>query len=67
MVVNFQNIITSLNMYSCKCGIKGKIGDKPADIDIKNKDIPEDFKNYIQRRSKIKVFKCVSQVFSSSV
>ena len=62
----FLDYNASLNMYSCKCGIKAQVGDKPADIDIKTKEIPEDFKNYISRRSNIKVFKCASQVFSSS-
>ena len=62
----FIDFNASLNMYSCKCGIKAQVGDKPADIDIKTKEIPEDFKNYISRRSNIKVFKCASQVFSSS-
>ena len=58
----------STRMYSCLCGIKATPGDNSSEYigsEIVKKEIPEDFKELISRRSNIKVFKCLSQVFSS--
>ena len=57
-------------MYTCRCNIKTTPGEELEDykgeITTTTKEMPEDFKNLISKRSNIEVFKCSSQVFSSS-
>ena len=53
--------------YSCKCNFKSFPGEE---IEIYNgeiitKKMPDDFRDFISKRSNINVFKCVSEVFSS--
>ena len=58
----------STRMYSCRCGIKATPGDESSEYigtEIVKNEMPEDFKELISRKSNIKVFKCISQVFSS--
>ena len=58
----------STRMYTCICGIKATPGDNSSEYigtEIVKKELPENFKELISRRSNIKVFQCLSQVFSS--
>ena len=66
----FEGYNTKNKMYTCRCNIKTTPGEELEDykgeITTTTKEMPEDFKNLISKRSNIEVFKCSSQVFSSS-
>ena len=66
----FVGYNTSTNMYTCYCNIKSVPGSTPKNItddgEYVSDEMPKDFKDYISKRSNIEVFKCSSQVFSSS-
>ena len=64
----FEGYNTKSNMYSCRCNIKATPGEELDEYkgELTTNEIPEDFKDLISRRSNIEVFKCASQVFSSS-
>jgi len=58
----------STNLYTCLCNIKVYPGEKAENYtgDYVTNEIPENFRDMISKRSNIEVFKCASQVFSSS-
>ena len=62
----FLEYNTKAKTYSCRCGIKSVPGEgvEKYTSDVVTRKMPDDFKNYISRRSNIIVFKCASQVFS---
>ena len=64
----FEGYNTKNKMYTCRCNIKTTVGGESQDYkgEIVNNEMPEDFKDLISKRSNIEVFKCSSQVFSSS-
>ena len=67
----FVGYNTSTNMYTCYCNIKSVPGSTPKNItdedgEYVSDEMPKDFRDYISKRSNIEVFKCSSQVFSSS-
>ena len=63
----FAGYNTTTNYYTCICNIKSP-GDEatPYSGDYVTKEMPENFKDMISRRSNIEVFKCASQVFSAN-
>ena len=64
----FERYDTNTNMYTCRCNIKSDIGGELGEYkgDLIYNEMPENFKDLISKRSNIEVFKCSSQVFSSS-
>ena len=62
---SFVGYNTGSKTYTCKCPIKGEVGEEREGEKITVLSMPENFKDYISRRSNIAVFKCASLVFSS--
>ena len=62
----FVRYNTGSKTYTCRCPIKstpGEESEETATQDIE-RNMPENFKDFISRRSNIAVFKCASLVFS---
>ena len=64
----FVGYNTSTKYYTCACNIKVTPGSEAEEYTTEyiTKEMPENFKDYISKRSNIAVFKCASQVFSAS-
>ena len=62
----FVEYSISSNTITCKCNTKSAPGETSKEYtSLESKKMPENFKDYISKRSNIEVFKCSSQVFSS--
>ena len=64
---SFVGYSTESMTYVCRCNVKSIPGEEMEEYkgDLIEREMPENFKDLISRRSNIAVFKCASQVFSA--
>ena len=63
----FLSYNTKSMTYNCRCNMKSYPGEETGEYDgeIVEREIPENFKDLISKRSNIAVFKCAKNVFSA--